>query len=225
MRQTPQSEQAGSWGRGTYGSSRLSLLEIQTLSISCKDTRVGQRRNNLALPCDAHLNIPTPPPRPGIMQGAAKPPSLAMGGRPWHQPWGCSTEEWLHGFAASLEVTGTTFPACLPVTTPRPGTHHSLLLPLELEADVLGPEEAKGADLQLCMKLLPAPGDGQATCQPSVGTGGTPGSVSQAGAGDQGCSLPFEHQLQHPQLDRSSQTGEETLQDHPQQSLTPSPKP
>lgn len=30
----PQGEQAGSWGGGTYGSSRLSLLEIQTLSIS-----------------------------------------------------------------------------------------------------------------------------------------------------------------------------------------------
>lgn len=40
-------------------------------------------------------------------------------------------------------------PACprLPATAPRPGTHHSLLLLLELEADVLGPEEAKGADL------------------------------------------------------------------------------
>lgn len=34
----PQREQAGSWGGGTYGSSRLSLLEIQMLSISCKDT-------------------------------------------------------------------------------------------------------------------------------------------------------------------------------------------
>lgn len=107
----PQREQAGSWGGGTYGSSRLSLLEIQTLSISCKDTQVGQRRNNLALPCDAHLNIPTPLSVPGIMQGAAKPPSLAMGGTAWHQPRGCSTGEWLHGFAASLEVTAITLPA------------------------------------------------------------------------------------------------------------------
>lgn len=74
----PQREQAGSWGGGTYGSSRLSLLEIQMLSISCKDTQVGQRRNNLALPCDGHLNIPTPLPVPGIMQGAAKTPSVAQ---------------------------------------------------------------------------------------------------------------------------------------------------
>lgn len=76
-------------------------------------------------------------------------------------------------------------PACprLPATAPRPGTHHSLLLPLELEADVLGPEEAKGADLQLRMKLLPAPGDGQATRQPSAGTGGRPGSAALLGLG------------------------------------------
>lgn len=107
----PQREQAGSWGGGTYGSSRLSLLEIQTLSISCKDTQLGQRRNNLVLPCDAHLNTPTPPSVPGTMQGAPKTPNLAIGGRDWHQPWGCSTGEWLHGFAASLEMTATTLPA------------------------------------------------------------------------------------------------------------------
>lgn len=82
-------EQAGSWGGGTYGSSRLSLLEIQMLSISCKDTQVGQRRSNLALPYDAHLSIPTPLPVPRIMQRAAKTSNLAMEGGVWHQPWGC----------------------------------------------------------------------------------------------------------------------------------------
>lgn len=58
MSQTPQRAQGGSWGGGTYGSSRLSLLEIQTLSISCKDAQAGQRENNLVLPCDAHPDFP-----------------------------------------------------------------------------------------------------------------------------------------------------------------------
>lgn len=75
----PPSERGGSWGGGTYGSSRLSLLEIQTLSISCKDAQVGQRRNNLPLPCDAHPTVPAPLPMPVIMQGAAKNPKFGHG--------------------------------------------------------------------------------------------------------------------------------------------------
>lgn len=77
--QTPPREQGRSQGSGTYGSSRLSLLEIQTLSISCKDAQVGQRRNNLALPRDAHPYIPAPLPMTGIMQGAAKNPKFGCG--------------------------------------------------------------------------------------------------------------------------------------------------
>lgn len=40
-----------------------------------------------------------------------KTPSLAMGGRAWHQLRGCTTGAWLQGLAASLEVTAATLPA------------------------------------------------------------------------------------------------------------------
>lgn len=178
--QTPPREWRGRWG--TYGSSRLSLLEIQTLSISCKDAQVGQGRNNLALPRDAH--IPTLP-VPGIVQGAAKTPSFGRGRTGLAPAMGLRRR----GSAAGGLLPawkGSSRPPCplLPATPPHPGTHHSLLLPLELEADVLGPEEAKGADLELRMKLLPAPGDGQATGQPPAGTGGRPASVSPRGLAD-----------------------------------------
>lgn len=92
------------------------------------------------------------------------------------QPWGCVTAAWLQKLTASLRRTASIPPS--PSCDSSTGTHHCLLLPLECEADVLCPEEAEGANLQLRLQLLPAPGDGQAACQPPVGTCKGKGSTS-----------------------------------------------
>lgn len=92
------------------------------------------------------------------------------------QAWGCVTAAWLQRLAASLKRTAS-IPLSLSCDSST-GTHHCLLLLLELEADVLCPEEAEGANLQLCLQLLPAPGDGQAACQPPVGICKGTGSTS-----------------------------------------------